>query len=294
MTLNIKQSYLSVLGLSLCTSTVFAAQVTTDPGDYRPLPAGLNVAALYYQTTDLDELYVDGDRIEGAPTLSTNIGIARWIHYLKIGDFIVDPQVVIPFGRVELNAGDASVSASGVGDPLVGATIWLYNNAETKDSFGVTGFLSIPLGSYDKEQGGINIGENRYKFITQAAYIHQISNDFSLELIGEYTFFGENDEFGNSNTTRKQDAQYGIQTHLNYHMTEATNLSLSYYHDFGAESEIEGVKQDDELDNSRFQITAQHFLKADLQVQLQYGQSVAIENGFYENSFINLRLVKVF
>ncbi|WP_166422021.1 transporter [Paraglaciecola sp. 20A4] len=295
MTFQIKKSYLAAtLALSVCTTEIFAAQVSTDPGDYQPLPAGYNLAVLYYQNTDNDDFYVDGDRISGGPTLSTEIGIARFVHYMEIGGFVVDPQFAIPFGSVKLNAGDSELSASGMGDPIVGATIWLYNNAETKASFGLTGWVSLPLGSYDEEQGGINLGENRYKYITQAAYMSPMFNKFSYELVGEYTFFGDNDDFGSNGITKQQDAQYGVQTHLNYHVSDTTKLSVSYYHDFGAESEVAGIKQNDELNNSRFQITAQHFVAPDWQLQLQYGRSISVENGFFANSSVYLRLLKVF
>tara|TARA_R110002167_G_scaffold140492_1_gene328302 strand:+ start:1008 stop:1895 length:888 start_codon:yes stop_codon:yes gene_type:complete len=295
MTHHIKKSYLAAsLALSVCAPNVFAAQINTDPGDYRPLPGGFNLAVLYYQTTDYDKFYYEGEHIEEAPTLSTDVGLVRLVHYMEIGGFVIDPQLVIPYGSVKLNSGNSELSASGVGDPIVGATIWLYNNTETKAAFGITGWVSLPLGSYDEEQGGINIGENRYKFITQAAYVSPITDKFSLEIVGEYTVFGDNDDFGSSGITKQQDAQYGAQAHLSYHMTEATKLSFSYYHDFGAESEIEGVKQNDELNNSRFQVSAQHFLAPDWQAQLQYGRSISIESGFFEDSFVNLRLLKVF
>jgi hypothetical protein len=295
MTFQVKTFYLaSTLALSVSSASASASQVATDPGDYRPLPAGFDVAALYYQMTEHDKFYVDGVSIAGAPTLSTDIGLARWIHYIEVGGFLIDPQVVIPFGSVKLNGGGSELSASGVGDPLVGATIWLYNNTDTKVALAISAFVSIPLGSYDKEQGGINIGENRFKYVTQAAYIFPLSGSFSAEIIGEYTFFGDNDDFGGSDITLQQEAQYGVQTHLNYQMSQATMLSLSYYHDFGAESKVEGVKQNDELSNSRLQATVQHFLAPDLQVQVQYGRSISVENGFFEDSRVNLRLVKVF
>ena len=54
------------------------------------------------------------------------------------------------------------------------------------------------------------------------------------------------------------------------------------------------VEQQDELNNNRWQVTLQHFLQPDLQVQAQYGRSISVENGFFETDRINLRFVKVF
>ena len=77
-------------------------------------------------------------------------------------------------------------------------------------------------------------------------------------------------------------------------MSATTTASFNYYHDYGAETQIEGADQNDELDNNRWQVTLQHFLQPDLQVQVQYGRSISVENGFFENDRINLRFVKVF
>ncbi len=38
-------------GLALLTSVSHAAQVATDPGDYSPLPAGVDLGIIYYQHT---------------------------------------------------------------------------------------------------------------------------------------------------------------------------------------------------------------------------------------------------
>ena len=249
----LKPALLSLsLSCAALTSTAQAAQVATDPGDYAPLPAGIDLGILYLQSFENDEFYVNGQQVENGPTLSADIGLLRWVHYIELGGFIIDPQVILPFGQLKLNAGGAEIEASGIGDPILGATIWLYNNPDTKQAVGVTGLVSVPLGSYDTEKGPVNLGENRTKFITQAAFITPISEQFSLHLVGEYTFFGDNDDFGASGITRKQDDQYGYQVHLNYHISDTTTASVNYYHDFGAESQVSEVEQQDELNNNRY------------------------------------------
>ncbi|MNR66715.1 hypothetical protein D3C85_1903500 [compost metagenome] len=50
----------------------------------------------------------------------------------------------------------------------------------------------------------------------------------------------------------------------------------------------------DELDNSRWQGTLSHFVAPDVQLQLQYGRSIDVDNGFFEEDRLNFRLVKVF
>lgn len=282
-------------GLALLTSVSHAAQVATDPGDYSPLPAGVDLGIIYYQHTTHKKLYSSGKEISdlaGIKELKTDIGLLRWVHYIDVGGYIVDPQIIIPFGEVSLKTTGGTTRSSGVGDPIVGGTLWLYNNTESKQAFGITALGSLPLGQYDPDKGPVNIGENRWKLITQAAFVTPLTDTLSLDLIGEYTFFGESDDFAGAK--KEQDDQYGVQAHLSKSLGSKTKVSLSYYHDFGGETTLNGIDMDDKLSNSRWQGTFAHFVAPDMQVQVQYGRSLEVENGFFEEDRLNLRLVKVF
>ncbi len=282
-------------GVALFPAIANSAQVATDPGDYSPLPAGIDLGLLYIQHTEHQEFYSSGKEISGLAginELKTDIGLLRWVHFIEAGGYILDPQIIIPFGKVSLDTTGGTISSSGVGDPIVGGTIWLYNNAETKQAFGITALASLPIGDYDGAKGAVNIGENRWKMITQAGYVTPLTETLSLDLIAEYTFFGENDDFGGAR--KDQDDQYGIQAHLSKSFGPGTKAALSYYHDFGGETSLNGVDQNDELDNSSWNATFSHFVAPDLQVMVEYGRSLEVENGFFEEDRLNLRFVKVF
>ena len=281
--------------LVLLPSITLAAQVATDPGDYSPLPAGVDLGILYYQHTTHEKLYASGHEISnlaGIEKLTTDIGLLRWVHYTQIGGFTIDPQIIIPFGEVSLKTGGGNIRSSGVGDPIVGGTVWLHNDPETKRAFGITALASLPIGQYDAEKGAVNVGENRWKLITQAGYVTPLSDTISLDLIAEYTFFGDNDDF--AGRKKEQQNQYGVQPHLSKSIAAMTKVTLSYYHDFGGETSLDGTDLDDELSNSRWQGTFAHFIAPDIQLQLQYGRSLEVKNGFSEEDRINFRLVKVF
>jgi len=268
-----------------------AAQVATDPGDYNPLPAGVDLGLLYYQHTTHNDVYVDNNKVPAGMKLATDIGLLRWVHFTDIGGYTADPQIIVPFGNVSLDTPAGNSDASGIGDPMVGGTLWLYNNKETNSAFGVTALVSVPVGHYNNSDA-INIGENRWKLITQAAYTTPIAKTFSLDVVGEYSIFGDNNDFVGGDL--KQDPQYGIQAHLSKHLSPKTRASFSYFHDFGAETQLAGVDQDNDMNNSRWQVSISHFVQPDLQVLMQYGQSIKVKNGFAEENRINLRIVKVF
>ncbi|KAF3997626.1 transporter [Glaciimonas immobilis] len=283
------------VGFAALACTSGAAEIATDPGDYVALPPGVNLGIVYYQHTERNAYYADGDKTPGSFKLVTDIGLARFVHYMKIGDFIIDPQIVIPFGKVNLSTpfGPLSpVSANGVGDPIIGSALWLLNRPEQQQWFAVSAFASLPAGNYDPSKGPVNIGENRWKGIFQAVYTTALGKSFMLDVAGEYAIYGNNNNF--IGLIKKQDASYGIQTHLRYVLSPATYVGLSYYHDFGGQSQLNGASQNDRMNNSRWLATLASFVTPTVQLQIQAGRALKVGNGAEESNRVHLRLVKVF
>lgn len=281
--------------VTLHTAIAQAAEIATDPGDYAALPAGVDLGILYFQHTERDANYAKGNRMPGSFRLDTDIGLLRWVHFTKLGDFVVDPQVIVPFGTVRLKTAFGPLPptrASGVGDPLIGGTLWLVNQMEAQRWFGVSAFVSVPLGRYDDDKGPVNVGENRWKGIFHAGYVTSLPGNFVLDVIVESAVYGENDDF--LGMKRKQDATYSVQTHLRYLFSPTTHLALSYYRDYGGETRLNGVHQDDRMNNDRWLATFATFVAPTVQLQAQYGQAIDVDNGAKEDARFNLRVVKVF
>lgn len=271
-----------------------AAEIATDPGDYQTLPAGANLGLIYYQHTERDTLNSDGKKVPAGVELTTDIGLARFVHFTEVGGYIIDPQIIVPFGSVELDAANGGRSASGIGDPIIGGTWWLLSNSEARRWFGISAFVSVPVGNYDANKDAVNIGQNRWKGIFQAGYVTGLGGHFMLDLIGETAIYGDNTDYGVKRATLSQQQSYSLQGHLRYLISPTTHVAMSYFHDFGGETEINGTGQKDEMDNSRWQATFATFLTPSVQLQLQYGQSIDVENGFEEKSRFNARVLKVF
>jgi hypothetical protein len=279
---------LAAAACAACT-TIFAPamaqQIPTDPGDYTALPAGTDLGIVYYQHAEYKSVYANGNKLPVPFDLKTDIGLARWVHYTRLGDYLVTPQVIIPFGRVDLSP----LKTRGVGDPIIGSALWLVNEPEQQRWVTVSAFASVPVGKYDANEP-LNMGENRWKGVFQSAYLTSLSKNVMLDLVGEVALYGENDAGG---VRRKQDASYGGQVHLRYMLAPTTSVSLTYYHDFGGESKLNGVAQHDRMNNSRFLVGVAGFVSPTMQLQLQAGKALKVANGPKESGRINLRLVKV-
>lgn len=283
------------VGSAFFSGSAYAVQAPTDPGDYLPLPVGSNLGLVYFQHARHDSVYSEGDKVSGGPKLNTTLGLLRFVHVTQLAGYTIAPQIILPFGYMNVDSGlgqPGDDSANGIGDPILGATTWLHEDSTNKQWFAVSTYGSLPIGEYDSQKGNINIGENRWKAILLAAYVKGLRDDLLFELVGEYAAYGDNKDFAGLRF-QQADTQ-SIQTHLRYSMTPQINLGFSYYHDFGGETKIGGMEQDNRQDNNRWFVTVSASPVPDYQLQLQYGQAINVENGFKESHRLNLRLAKLF
>ncbi|MDH4653696.1 transporter [Pseudomonas sp. BN606] len=287
--------------LALATSLGLAAGFTpaahaldVDAGDYTALPEGTNLGLLYYQHAERNALYANGHKAPIDAGLDSDVGILRGVHFMKLGDYIIDPQFLLPFGNLRAKDDLKGLgSDSGTGDLILASTIWLVNDPAKRRYFGITPFIFAPTGSYDNDQP-INLGENRWKFTLQAGYITGLTDKLTLDLVGDVTFFGDNDDYGPDSVTRKQSELYQGQAFLRYNFTERFDIRAGISRTWGGENEVDGIDLNDEPDTSKYNIGASYFITPTTQVLATYGQDLSVENGFEEDNRINLRLLQVF
>lgn len=274
------------------TSTAHAIDV--DAGDYTALPEGTNLGLLYYQHAERNALYADGHKAPIDAGLDSDVGILRGVHFMKLGDYIIDPQFLLPFGNVRAKDDLKELgSDSGTGDLILASTIWLLNDPANRRYFGVTPFIFVPTGSYDNDRA-VNLGENRWKFTLQAGYITGLTDKLTLDLVGDVTFFGNNDDYGPASQTLKQSELYQGQAFLRYNFTDRFDVRAGVSKLWGGESEVDGIHMNDEPKTSKFTVGASYFVTPSTQLMVNYGQDMSVENGFKEDNRINLRLLQMF
>lgn len=268
-----------------------AHAIDVDAGDYTALPAGTKLGLVYYQHAQRNALYANGNKAPGNNRLDSDVGILRGVTYIDIGGYIVDPQFLLPFGKLKAK-GDVSAlgSTSDVGDLILAATVW-FNKPGEKTNFGITPFIFAPTGGYDKNRG-LNLGENRWKFALQAGYITPLTDKVTMDLVADFTTFGKNNDAAGG--TLKQKVQYQAQSFLRYHLNPTTDLRGGLSYTWGGETSLNGVDQNNKQKTSKFNVGVAHFLRPTTQVLATYGRDISVENGFRENGRLNLRLLQVF
>ncbi|MRV71755.1 transporter [Duganella sp. FT92W] len=286
------QSMVATLLAALASTPAMALDV--DAGDYTALPPGTNLALVYYQHAQRDRLYGKGAPVPIVAGLDSDVGILRGVHFMDIGGITVDPQFLLPFGRLKGKDGTAFLGdGSGAGDVILAATAWLVNRKDANTYFGITPFLTLPTGRYDRNKA-LNLGEHRTKFTLQAGYITPVAPSLSLDLIADVTVYGDNRDFGAASATLAQKASYGAQAHLRYHVSPTMDVRAGVFKTITGETRVNGVGRGDRGDTVKFNLGATYFVRPTTQLLATWGRDTSVRDGFKENSRVNLRLLEVF
>lgn len=286
---------LAALPLAAALS-VPAMAMDNDADDYSAgaVPAGTNLALLYYQHASRDKVRAQG-RTVGGGDLVSDVGILRLVRFVKLGPYLADPQVLLPFGHLR-GSGELSAlgSASGVGDAIVTATVWLVNQPEEGRFFGVTPAVYVPIGRYDRNRA-LNLGENRWKYMLQAGYVTPLGTpQLSLQLSGDVTAHGRNDDYGADSRTLKQKPVLQLQAWLRWKATDTFDYRLGFSHFRGGRTEVDGTSNDDALRTTNMKLGVGWDFAPGWNLVALYGRDLDVRNGLREADRINLRLLKAF
>lgn len=260
------------------------ADVKPDGGDYQAAPPGTDLMVLYYQHHSADKLYSRGDKLTDDLGLELDVGLLRYVHFTKWGDYIVDPQVILPFGHQRIGLADSTTS--GIGDLIFGGTLWTIADFERGEHLGWSVFITAPTGS-DKNEG-FALSQNRWAADFQVGYVRKLAPKWTLDAIGEVEFYQDDRK-----TDVHRDTLFQIHTHLRYHLSDATHLGLSYRHNWGAKEKLDGVTLAGAKNNGNLTLTWASFLAPTWQLQLQYSHDTQVREGPLTRG-IQTRLVKVF
>lgn len=285
--------YLAVIALTWGASTAHALEITA--GDYEPLPPGASALLLYFQHAQSSDFYQNGHKVSDRFKLRTDVSLLRYIHSFGLAEnVVVEPQFILPYGHLHAS-GDASAlgQTTGVGDLIVGAPVKWTLNTTNKDIFSLAPYLYLPTGSYDRDDA-LNLGENRWRVLLQAAYIHHYNAQWSLDTAADVSWVSHNHDYTSAGLTLKQQTRYEYQAYLRYNLSLFTHFGVGGGRIEGGRSTVESVGQDDRADTTYVRLMATHLFAPSWQAQIEVGRDIQVEQGFKEKARINLRLAKLF
>ncbi len=285
--------YFVLLSLVCCNPAAHALEIAA--GDYEPLPSGMNALLVYFQHANSSDYYQQGHKVSDRFKLSTDVSLLRYIHSIGLAEgVVVEPQAILPYGHLRASGEASSLGeTTGTGDLILGAPVkWTLDTAH-KDIFSLAPYLYVPTGSYERSDA-LNLGENRWRLLLQSAYIHHFNEQWALDTAADVSWFSHNDDYTRDGATLKQQARYEYQAYLRYNLTPRTQFAVGGGRIEGGKTSVDEVSQDDRTDTTYVRIMATQMLTSSLQMQVEAGQDIDVEQGFKEKARVNLRLAKLF
>lgn len=228
---SVMKGAMSCMALTALWLSGTARAIDVDPLDYVAAPPGVNLAILYAG-------FIDDHQTIAGPRLDANINIARFVAYREFMGITVDPQVLLPFGTQNVTIdGVGQIGDSGLADPIFAATFWFVN--DEKNQFGITPFVTAPIGSYDNNRA-VNLGTNNWTGTLQFGWVHKPTPKLGLEIVGDVKFATDNDEFGPTSETVEYDEAYQLQLLGSYKVSDSTTLGLNLSTERQADTTVNG------------------------------------------------------
>lgn len=270
-TRSLVQTTTMALAMSLCATAAHATS-TPDAGDYTALPPGTDISLLYLQNLHADDTYANGNKaaLPKDLGLNLNLGLFRQIHYLSLGGYTANAQVIVPFARQTVGLTDTS--SSGIGDIIFGGTLWTIADAASGENLGYSVFITAPTGA-DKDKG-FAISDNRWAADLQVGYIRKLAPKWTIDLIGQAEVYQNRRDTGS-----KKEPLGRAFAHLRYHISEATFVAGSLRYAMGAKETLNGATLSGSKRDTNATLTWASFLTKQFQLQTQYSQDLHVENG---------------
>lgn len=290
----VDKAFISALTIASSLTMDCAFALDVDPGDYTALDPGTNLGVLYLQHAERNSLYSKGSKVSGKSGLDSDIGILRGVTFQQWGDHLIDLQLLLPFGHLKGQGESSGLgSQSGIGDPILANAIWFHKDPAKNRYLAITQYLYVPVGEYDHKDT-LNLGENRWKYVFQGGYIHGLTEKWAIDLTGDVTFFGKNDDYTDASLTLKKAPQFQAQSYLRYQATDKLGLHVGVSRLWGGETEVDGVKQHDQPNQKKFMAGGSYFVTPKTQLMVTYGEDFSVDNGFKEGTRLNFRLLQIF
>jgi hypothetical protein len=233
-----------------------------EPRAYANTPAGLNFLIAGYSYSEGGVLADAALPLEDGE-LEIHAATLAFARALAVGGRSAKVDFVVPYARASGSARFAgerrSREVTGLGDPrlrftmnLLGGPAWTLREFAThrpSTTLGASLQVYIPVGQYDDDKL-INIGANRWAMKAEIGLSHP-AGALRMEVAGGVTYFEDNDDFLGGQT-RAQEEIYSVQTHLIYQLSGGKWTALSATFLTGGRTEVDGVKNDDLQESTRF------------------------------------------
>jgi len=248
---------------------------------------------------------VDGAAEFGISNVTTDITSQSLIlsRILDVGGRTGGLSFVLPHADIDVAAGPFATGEAGFGDVGIVAEVNIFGapalskenfaqwEPETFASFHL--MTTFPTGSYDSNRL-VNTGSNRWSISPTINYSYTPDAGWTwLEVYATARVFGDNTDAPGAAATLEQDPLYQIEFHASRNLTPDFWLTADVYYDWGGETHLDSVAQDNAADTWRLGAGLGWRIPSVGTVFLNYESTVSSPAGQPEGETVRLTLAKV-
>jgi hypothetical protein len=182
--------------------------------------------------------------------------------------------------------------------------MWFINDPIHKRYFSAVNFVSIPIGTYDKNSA-LNLGSNRWQNDLQLDFTEIFSNKLMIDVATAWFHAWDNDEAGTGHQTLRQDETLGTYLWIGYDVTSLLHrsimpsalqawLSVGYAGIYGGAQKLDGVRTGAELGEQQIRISYSQFITPKWQGLIQISHDVDARGQFKQDVGVLVRVAKLF
>ena len=278
---------LSVAVFVLISTHARAAEL--EPRAYSNAPVGLNFVIAGYVKSEGGLSTDPASPIQDAH-LNINTEVLAYARSMDVWGKSGKFDVIMPYSQLSgtalVNGQPAARQVSGLNDPRFRFSVNFFGapalsmqefaNYQQDLIAGASVQVSAPVGQYDPSRL-VNIGSNRW-FIKPDIGISKALGAFTLELSAGAFCYSKNDEYYGGKSL-EQDPLYTTQAHVTYSFGKGVWVALDGTYDYGGRTTVNGVQQDDVMENSRFGVTLAMPVNRDYSIKLYASSGVSIRTG---------------
>lgn len=258
--------------------------------DYIPAPAGVDLAVMYYFHKQSNTYVSDGEDVSA--DFSTDMVVARYVHFMEIGGMIIDPQIILPMGNLNVDIpGAVDHRRTGVGDIVLLSSFWFVNDPASKTYVAFTPYVTVPTGTYNDNSPGSSLGSHRWSYTAEVGMTKGFGEKTTLDVIAAVDFYGSNDDY--QGQQQKKDNVYSLQTIYAYNLSPTVWASAKYTYATGGETRLDNFSQDDKTKVQTIALGVAKQLTSKDNLQVEYIQDVKVDNAF-ETKGVRMRFVHAF
>lgn len=260
-----------------------------EPRTYANTPVGMNFLIAGYGYTAGGVATDPALPIENTQ-VELHSGVLAYARAIDVYGKSAKFDVVLPYGALQ---GTATVvgqerdrEVSGMIDPrfhfslnFFGApalSLEEFSKYEQDTIFGANIEVTAPGGQYDASKL-VNLGTNRWSIKPELG-ISKRMGPVTLELASGIRFYTDNEDFFGGKL-RSQDPVYSVQGHLIYHITHGIWMAADATFYTGGQTRVDGLKNDDNLENSRAGATLALPVSRANSIKLYYSTAISGRRG---------------